>query len=59
MLNLVVNYANKHSARVSNNLIDEKEWNLVIEVAQQIGSKRVRCIAMDTTDGIKKEVQRF
>ena len=41
-------------ARVSNNLIDEKEWNLVIEVAQQIGSKRVRCIAMDTTDGIKR-----
>tara|TARA_B100000131_G_scaffold61304_1_gene57108 strand:- start:6808 stop:8217 length:1410 start_codon:yes stop_codon:yes gene_type:complete len=40
--------------RVSNNLIDEKEWNLVIEVAQQIGSKRVRCIAMDTTDGIKR-----
>ena len=35
--------------RISNNLIDEKEWNLVVEVAQQIGSKRVRCIAMDTT----------
>ena len=27
---------------------------MVIEVAQQIGSKRVRCIAMDTTDGIKR-----
>ncbi|GIR28432.1 ATP synthase subunit beta [bacterium] len=40
--------------RISNNLIDEKEWNLVVEVAQQIGSKRVRCIAMDTTDGIKR-----
>ena len=40
--------------RLSNNLISEKDWNLVIEVAQQIGSKRVRCIAMDTTDGIKR-----
>ncbi len=40
--------------RVSNHLINDLEWNLVVEVAQQIGSKRVRCIAMDTTDGIKR-----
>ena len=40
--------------RVSNHLINDQEWNLVVEVAQQIGSKRVRCIAMDTTDGIKR-----
>ncbi|MEC9381999.1 MAG: F0F1 ATP synthase subunit beta [Thermodesulfobacteriota bacterium] len=40
--------------RLSNQLINEQEWNLVIEVAQQVGSKRVRCIAMDTTDGIQR-----
>ena len=40
--------------RLSNPLINNKKWNLVIEVAQQIGSKRVRCIAMDTTDGIQR-----
>ena len=40
--------------RLSNQLINDQEWNLVIEVAQQVGSKRVRCIAMDTTDGIQR-----
>jgi len=38
--------------RVTNPLINDKEWNLVLEVAQQLGGKRVRCIAMDTTDGL-------
>ena len=40
--------------KLSNPLINEDQWNLTIEVAQQIGSKRVRCIAMDTTDGIRR-----
>ncbi|GBD39528.1 MAG: ATP synthase subunit beta [Deltaproteobacteria bacterium] len=40
--------------RVTNPLINDKKWNLVLEVAQQLGGKRVRCIAMDTTDGIKR-----
>ena len=40
--------------KLTNPLISEATWNLTIEVAQQIGSKRVRCIAMDTTDGIKR-----
>jgi len=40
--------------KLTNPLINEDTWNLTIEVAQQIGSKRVRCIAMDTTDGIKR-----
>ena len=43
--------------KLSNPLINDKDWNLVIEVAQQIGSKRVRCIAMDTTDGIQRGEQ--
>ena len=43
--------------KLSNPLINDQDWNLVIEVAQQIGSKRVRCIAMDTTDGIQRGEQ--
>ncbi|NSW88310.1 F0F1 ATP synthase subunit beta [bacterium] len=40
--------------KLTNPLINTDDWNLTIEVAQQIGSKRVRCIAMDTTDGIRR-----
>ena len=43
-----------NALKLSNSLINDKEWNLVVEVAQQVGSKRVRCIAMDTTDGIQR-----
>ena len=32
--------------------IDQREGNLVLEVAQQLGENRVRTIAMDTTDGL-------
>jgi F-type H+-transporting ATPase subunit beta len=38
--------------RTSNASIDEREGNLVLEVAQQLGENRVRTIAMDTTDGL-------
>ena len=44
--------------RVSNHLINDQEWNLVVEVAQQIGSKRVRCIARIQLMA-SKEVPRF
>jgi F-type H+-transporting ATPase subunit beta len=38
--------------RVSNASIDEREDNLVLEVAQHLGENTVRCVAMDTTDGL-------
>jgi F-type H+-transporting ATPase subunit beta len=38
--------------RVSNTGIDDREWNLVLEVAQHLGENTVRSIAMDTTDGL-------
>jgi len=38
--------------RVSNLSIDEREGNLVLEVAQHLGENTVRCVAMDTTDGL-------
>jgi F-type H+/Na+-transporting ATPase subunit beta len=41
-----------HAIRVSNPAISEKEWNLVLEVAQHIGESTVRCVAMDSTDGL-------
>ncbi|MCH7708097.1 MAG: F0F1 ATP synthase subunit beta [Myxococcales bacterium] len=38
--------------RVTNPGIDEREDNLVLEVAQHLGENTVRTIAMDTTDGL-------
>jgi F-type H+-transporting ATPase subunit beta len=38
--------------RLSNQGIDAKEGNLVLEVAQHLGDKTVRCIAMDATEGL-------
>ena len=38
--------------RVTNPGIDEREENLVLEVAQHLGENTVRTIAMDTTDGL-------
>jgi F-type H+-transporting ATPase subunit beta len=40
--------------RVSNPAIDDRQNNLVIEVAQHLGQNTVRCIAMDTTDGLQR-----
>jgi F-type H+-transporting ATPase subunit beta len=37
---------------ISNPAIDDKEDNLVVEVAQHLGDNVVRTIAMDTTDGL-------
>ncbi|RME26479.1 MAG: F0F1 ATP synthase subunit beta, partial [Deltaproteobacteria bacterium] len=38
--------------KVTNPAIDDRQWNLVIEVAQHLGESVARCIAMDTTDGL-------
>jgi F-type H+-transporting ATPase subunit beta len=38
--------------RVTNPGIDEREGNLVLEVAQHLGENTVRCVAMDTTEGL-------
>ncbi len=40
--------------RVTNPSIDERENNLVLEVAQHLGENSVRTIAMDSTDGLKR-----
>jgi len=40
--------------KLTNHLISDEKWNLIVEVAQQLGGNRVRCIAMDSTEGIKR-----
>jgi F-type H+-transporting ATPase subunit beta len=37
---------------LTNAAIDKREDNLVVEVAQHLGEHMVRCVAMDTTDGL-------
>ena len=39
---------------VSNPAISEKDDNLVVEVAQHLGENTVRCIAMDSTEGLMR-----
>jgi F-type H+-transporting ATPase subunit beta len=38
--------------RISNPAIGDRPWNLTVEVAQHLGEHGVRCVAMDTTDGL-------
>jgi F-type H+/Na+-transporting ATPase subunit beta len=38
--------------RVTNPAIDEREFNLVLEVAQHLGENTVRTVAMDSTEGL-------
>ena len=42
------------AVRVTNKSNGDKEWNLVLEVAQHLGENTVRCIAMDATDGLTR-----
>ena len=42
---------------VTNPSIDDRENNLVLEVAQHIGDNTVRAIAMDSTDGLHRGVE--
>ena len=37
---------------ITNPTIDDQPDNLIVEVAQHLGERTVRCVAMDTTDGL-------
>ena len=37
---------------LTNKAIDDRSDNLTVEVAQHLGEHMVRCVAMDTTDGL-------
>jgi F-type H+-transporting ATPase subunit beta len=41
-----------NALKITNPAISDAEWNLVIEVAQHLGENTVRCVAMDTTEGL-------
>lgn len=40
--------------KVTNSAIDKKEGNLTLEIAQHLGDRTVRTIAMDSTDGLTR-----
>jgi len=42
--------------RVTNPAINDKEWNLVLEVAQHLGENIVRCVSMDSTEGLVRGI---
>ena len=42
--------------RASNPAISDQPWNLVLEVAQHLGENTVRCIAMDSTEGLVRNM---
>ncbi len=46
-----------NALQVTNPAINDKEWNLVVEVAQHLGESTVRCIAMDATEGLVRGVE--
>src|SRR4051794_31269809 len=41
-----------HAVKITNPAVDNREWNLVLEVAQHLGENTVRCVSMDSTDGL-------
>src|ERR1041384_6759895 len=43
--------------KVSNPAISDQPWNLVLEVAQHLGENTVRCVAMDTTEGLVRGIE--
>ena len=46
-----------NALKITNPSIDDREWNLVVEVAQHLGENTVRCIAMDSTDGLVRGIE--
>lgn len=43
-----------NALRVTNKSISKEEWNLTVEVATHLGDNVVRCIAMDSTEGLSR-----
>jgi F-type H+/Na+-transporting ATPase subunit beta len=41
-----------NALRITNPAINDQPENLVVEVAQHLGEKTVRCVAMDSTEGL-------
>ncbi|HDS16928.1 MAG TPA: F0F1 ATP synthase subunit beta [Proteobacteria bacterium] len=41
-----------NALRITNKSLNDKEWNLVCEVASHLGENTVRAVSMDSTDGL-------
>ncbi len=46
-----------NAVAITNPSIDDREDNLIVEVAQHLGDNVVRCIAMDITDGLVRGME--
>jgi F-type H+-transporting ATPase subunit beta len=46
-----------NAIKVTNPSISDREGNLTIEVAQHLGDNVVRCVAMDSTDGLVRGME--
>ena len=46
-----------NALQVTNPAIGDKEWNLILEVAQHLGENTVRCIAMDSAEGLSRGLE--
>ena len=43
-----------YALKTTNPELNDREYNLTLEVAQHLGENTVRCIAMDNTDGLRR-----
>jgi F-type H+-transporting ATPase subunit beta len=43
-----------NALQITNPAISDEPWNLIVEVAQHLGEKTVRAVAMDSTDGLTR-----
>ena len=46
-----------NALKVTNKAISNQEWNLVVEVATHLGNNVVRCIAMDSSEGLSRGLE--
>ena len=46
-----------HALNITNPAIDDQEDNLIVEVSIHVGDNVVRCVAMDSTDGLVRGVE--
>jgi F-type H+-transporting ATPase subunit beta len=46
-----------NALKLTNPAISDKSDNLIVEVAQHLGEKTVRCVAMDATEGLTRGIE--
>ncbi len=46
-----------NAIKITNPAISDSKWNLIVETALHLGENTVRCVAMDTTDGLSRGME--